>query len=298
MRILISGSHGFIGSACTASLRGQGHEVFQLVRRRRDLGPGSIFWDPKTGDLSKEEFEGFDAVLHFSGENIAKKRWSDQRKKELFQSRCRDTWLLSQVLLRLNKPPKVLITASAVGFYGNRGDEPLTEESPQGKGFLADLCGKWEEATSSLRERGVRVVPMRFGTVLSAKGGMLAKIVPLYRLGLGAVLGTGKQWMSWIALEDLLLILRHVLTHASIEGVVNVTSPFPVRQGEFALLLAKRVHRKVLLRFPAMLLRMGLGQISDELLLASVKAYPNKLLEHGYSFKWPTLEMYLVGESL
>lgn len=298
MRILISGSHGFIGGASTALLKGQGHEVFQLVRKRKDLGPGSIFWDPKTGDLSKDAFEGFDAVLHFAGDNIAKRRWSKHRKKELFQSRCRDTWLLSQVLLRLNRPPKVFITASAVGFYGNRGEELLTEESPPGKNFLADLCGKWEEATASLKERGVRVVHTRFGVVLSSKGGMLAKVIPLYRWGLGAVLGSGKQWVSWIALEDLLLILRHILTHASIEGAVNVTSPFPIRQEEFAALLAKRMHRKAFLRLPAILLRLCLGQMTDELLLASAKVYPNKLLEHGYSFKWPTLEMYLVGESL
>ncbi|MES2344701.1 MAG: TIGR01777 family oxidoreductase [Chlamydiota bacterium] len=299
MRILISGTHGFIGSSCYEYLKRQGHDVARLVRSKKELHfQNAVYWNPVNGEVQKEDFEDFDAVIHFSGKNILDGRWTKKRKQEIFLSRCRDTWLLSEVLLRLHRPPKTFITASAVGFYGDRGDESLIETSPQGKGFLADTCAKWESATNAIASRGVRVVSMRLGAVLSRQGGMLKKMLPLYRCGLGSVLGSGKQYISFIALKDLLKIIRHILAEETLEGPVNVTAPFPVMQREFSQILAKHLKKKIWLRIPAPFLRALTGEIADELLLASQKVYPAKLLKSGYAFSCPTLEMCLLSESL
>lgn len=299
MKILISGSHGFIGNACYDFLKGQGHEMVRLVRKtdKPQDGP-SVFWDPTTGDVNKDDFEGFDAVIHLAGSNIMQKRWNKRVKEQIFISRCRDTWLLSEVLRRLHRPPKTLIAASAIGFYGNRGEDTLTEKSPQGKGFLADLCGKWEASTRAIENRGTRVVHTRFGAVLSPTGGMLGKLMPVYRAGLAPVLGNGKQYVSWIGLDDLLKITSHILTCEDIQGPVNVTAPFALPQKELSRFIALHTRCRKLLRIPAFLLRLFAGEIADEVLLSSCRAYPEKLLENGYAFKCPTLELYLLSEPL
>lgn len=297
MRLLISGSHGFIGRACSEYFENLGYEVVHLVRDKRSTG-NSIFWDPEKGEAKKEDFEDFDAIFHLAGKNLSEGRWTKKRKQLIFLSRCRDTWLLSEILRRLYRPPKTLITASAVGYYGNRGEESLTEASCQGQGFLADLCGKWESATKGIEGRGVRVVPIRLGAVLSKKGGLLKKMLPLYKWGLGPVFGSGKQYVSWIALTDLLSIFQYVLLQEKIEGPVNAVAPFVVPQEAFARLLAGRLKRKVRIKIPQPFLRLFAGAMADELLLASQKAYPTKLLQSGYAFSYPDLESYFLSETL
>ncbi|NGX26299.1 MAG: Epimerase family protein [Chlamydiae bacterium] len=290
MRILVSGSKGFIGSDLCAFLQSAGHQVVPLTRRKRK---DAIYWDPKTGEIDKDQFEGFDAVIHLAGKSIASGFWTKKLKEEIFLSRARDSWLLSQVLLRLLHPPKTLICASAVGIYGNRGDEDLTEKSPPGTGFLADVCQKWEEATSSIENRGTRGVHPRFGLVLSSKGGTLGKLLPAFRLGLGAILGNGKQQMSWISLDDVVYGLYHALMTKEIEGPVNFTAPEILTNASFSKKLAKALHRPLFFRVGEKFLRLILGEMADEMFLASVKAHPEKLQAFGYSFFYPTLDFTL-----
>lgn len=253
------------------------------------FGTGGVFWDPNQGTLCKDDFEDFDAIVHLAGESIAGGRWTKKRKETIFLSRCRDTWLLSQVLCRLYRPPRTLIAASAIGFYGNRGYEALTEESPQGCGFMADLCTKWERATDAIEQRGTRVVRPRFGMVLSSQGGGLAKLLLPYRLGLGGRLGSGEQIVSWIGIDDAVGALYHVLMEEALSGPVNIVSPSPVPQKVFAETLAKRLHRVAWMPLPKVLLRCVLGELADEVLLASTAVQPKKLLESGYAFRHPDL---------
>lgn len=291
MRILISGSHGFIGAACCSYFQEQGHTVVRLVRSKKDLQSGSsIYWNPEIGDVEKEDFEDFDAVIHLAGLNVTAKRWSKKFKNQLFLSRCRDTWLLSQVLRRLYRPPQTLITASAIGFYGDRGEEILTEESSQGSGFLANVVGEWESASTAIENRGVRVVRARFGVVLGFEGGILSKLSSLYKLGCGATLGSGKQYVSWIALEDLVRGVEHLLHNGKIAGGVNFTAPCPVTQKEFSRALGDHLGRQVFLRIPERVVRLVLGEMGEELLLFSARASADKLLQSGYIFKAPTIE--------
>jgi uncharacterized protein (TIGR01777 family) len=290
MKILLSGSKGLVGRALKDFLESEGHEVVPLVRNRNEEG---VFWNPEKGELNKEDFEGFDAVIHLAGESITGKRWSHQQKKALFMSRCRDTWLLSQVLTRLYRPPLTVITASAVGFYGDRGDEVLTETSCPGAGFLAHICKEWEGSTESIGNRGSRVVHTRFGAILSKKGGMLAKLLPTFRLGLGGRLGSGEQFLSWVALEDVVRAIDFILHHPELEGAVNVTSPHPVRQAEFVKTLAHALHRPALLPLPAWLLKLVLGEMAGEVLLASTRAVPSRLTQAGFLFQSSNLRQTL-----
>lgn len=289
MRILISGASGLIGKALFTHFSQKGHDVVPLSRHPTQNG---IYWNPKTGDLKKEDFEGFDAIFHLAGKNIAGGLWTKKVKEEIFLSRCRDTWLLSQVLVRLLHPPKTLIVASAVGIYGDRGGETLTESSPPGCGFLAEVCKKWEEATKSIENRGVRTVHTRFGVVLSPNGGMLRRLLPLFRMGLGAVVGSGDQFVSWVALEDLATAFSHILEKDSIQGPVNVVSPHPEKMADFAKKLAKGLHRPLFLKIGEKPLKWLLGQMAEEMLLASTKALPEKLEASGFTFQYPTLESY------
>jgi uncharacterized protein (TIGR01777 family) len=289
----MSGSSGFIGKPLFSFLQSKGHKVVPLVRTKEV--PHTISWDPTTGSIDEKALEGFDAFIHLAGENITSGRWTKKKKEKLFQSRCRDTWLLSQALSRLANPPKTVIAASAIGFYGDRGDELLTEESHKGEGFLPDLCKKWEEATASLEAKGVRVIQARFGGVLSPHGGMFAKLLPLYKLGLGSKLGSGKQFISWIALEDLIGALYHALFTPEITAALNVVSPYPVRQEEFAKLFAKKLHRPAFIHIPAFLLRLALGEMADALLLASTRTIPKRLIACGYQFHYPHLNDFLMN---
>lgn len=290
LKVLISGSTGLVGKALIPFLLGGGHQIIRLMRGEKKREEGAIFWDPQVGHMHVEDFEGFDAVIHLAGKGIASGRWSKKLKEEIFLSRCRDTWLLSQVLLRTKKPPKTLICASAMGIYGNRGDESLTEKSSLGHGFLADVCKKWEEATQSIEKEGTRGIHTRFGHILSSRGGILARLLPLYRLGLGAIIGKGKQQMSWIALDDLLYALYHVCHKEGIKGGVNFSAPEVVTQEAFSQRLSKWMHRPLFLHIKEKWLRFALGEMAEELFLTSQKLIPEKLLQSGFQFYYPTLE--------
>jgi len=292
-RILLSGASGFIGSQLRAFLQNHGHLVIRLVRHQEEAAPDTIYWNPEEETFDSKDFEGFDTVIHLAGAPLAQKRWTRKRKKELFLSRTRDTRFLVEILVSLSKPPATFLSASAIGFYGNRGEEILTEESPPGLGFLASLCADWERAADPLKQKKIRIVHARFGIVLGREGGMVAKLVPLFRLGLGGKLGPGTQKISWIAVEDLIGGIGHILSHKELEGAVNLVAPYPVSQAEFAKALAEKLKRPALLSFPAWLLKLMLGEMADEMLLSSQNVRPEKLLQTGYVFQYPELSQAL-----
>lgn len=291
MRILVSGTTGLVGQALAAFLKERGHQIVSLVRGSQT--PDSISWDPSSGKFNKSDFEGFDVVIHLAGKNISSGRWTEKIKKEIFLSRCRDTWLLSEILLRLKQPPKTFICASAVGYYGDRGNEVVTENSSAGSGFLADVCKKWEEACHCIEARGTRIIHTRFGAILSPKGGILRKVLPLFKLGLGAVFGDGKQFFPWIALDDVVYSINHCLTHETIRGPVNIVSPQFETFETFCQKLAKVLHRPLFLRIPVSILKIVFGEIAQEVFLPSTCAKPEKLLQSNYSFAFPELEKAL-----
>ncbi len=293
LRILLTGASGFIGSSLRTFLQSAGHSVIRLVRGAKDPSADSIVWNPSKAEFKQEEFEGFDVIIHLAGAGIADHRWTANYKKLLFLSRCRDTWILSQILSRLERPPNVMICASATGYYGDRGSEELTEDSPAGKGFLADLCKQWEAATQAVQKRGVRVVHTRFGAVLGAKGGMLLKMLGLSRFRLAGKIGSGKQSLSWISIDDLTYSIYHCLNDQTIQGAVNLVAPNPVTQEEFIFLLAKKLKVSAFCHLPAFLVRLVMGEMGKELLLASQKVKPQKLIETGYTFCYPDLHIAL-----
>lgn len=263
------------------------HDLWTLVRTPQ---PGNtILWNPCLEEIPLKQLEGFDAVFHLAGKNIAEGRWTKKRRNEIFLSRSRDTWLLSRAIARLKKPPKFFFAPSAVGFYGDRGEEILTEESCIGKGFLSSVCLKWEEATVALEQEGIRVVHGRLGAVLSPSGGMLHKILPLFRRGLGSRLGNGKQWMSWISLIDAVRTLEFLLLNSQLKGTFNLVAPHPVRNEEFTKLLAQSVGKQPFLPLPASFLKLVLGDMARELLLASARVLPRRLEQSGFTFKNPNL---------
>jgi uncharacterized protein len=292
LRILVSGTRGLIGSHLKTLLQTAGHQVVSLKRGQQPRQEDAIFWDPSRGALCKEDFEDFDAVIHLAGESIGG-LWTSRKKNKLFLSRCRDTWLLSQVLCRLYRPPQTVITASAIGFYGNRGEETLDETSHCGKGFLADLCQKWEQASEVIENRGSRVVRARFGMVLSRKGGALQQMLLPFKLGLGGRLGSGEQILSWIGIDDAMGALYHILMEDSLSGPVNVVAPSPVSQKQFAKILAQKIHRPACVPIPAALLRGIFGEMADAVLLSSARVTPRELMRTGYAFRYPDLQTAL-----
>lgn len=287
-RILLSGSSGFIGQGLSRFLFEQGHTLVHLVRSDLPSSSGRIHWNPEKGTLVKEEFEGFDAVIHLAGEPVFG-RWTRAKKEKILYSRTVGTWLLSQMLSQLFRPPRLFLMASAVGFYGDRGETLLCEKSVAGQGFLASVCCEWEKATQALENRGVRVVKGRLGAVLGPEGGILKRLLPLYRLGLGGRLGSGSQWMSWIEQKDLERALLFICEQESIEGAVNLVSPSPMRQEDFSRELAQLLHRPRCGHLPAWLLHLVFGQASDELLMSSLRVEPRVLLEAGFTFRSPIL---------
>ena len=239
-------------------------------------------------DLDVAQFEGFDAIFHLAGEPIAS-RWTCSKKKKIWRSRVDTTSRLSDLLSKVECPPRLFVSVSAIGFYGDGKEAQLTEEDPPGQGFLPFVCQAWEKAAEPLTARGVRVVHPRFGSVVGP-GGIVAKLTPLFRLGLGGALGSGKQWMSWIALHDLLAAMHYVLRESSLTGPVNFTSPYSVRQKEFAQALAHELHRPALIKTPGILLQLVYGQMANEMLLSGAKVMPKKLLERGFSFAYPHIK--------
>ena len=292
-RILVSGASGMVGQSLCAFLAVSGHEVFRLKRQESDLAAHIIGWDPlQKRSYTTEDFEGFDAVIHLAGENIAAKKWSKKQREILVQSRCDDTRLLSQILSNLARPPKVFISASAVGIYGDRQEEYLTEDSTIASDFLGKLCAGWEEASSLLTNRGVRRVQARFGYILDPQGGMLKQMLPVFRMGLGGKIGSGKQIMPWVALDDVVYGIYHCLMESSLSGPINMVAPKPIEQKEFARILAKAVHRSYFFSVPALLLKILLPQRAEALLLRSAHVLPKKLQDSGYEFIYRDLREY------
>jgi hypothetical protein len=290
MKILVTGSSGLIGSALIRSLSGESHHVFRLVRRVSSAAENEIFWNPVLGTLNPDTLEGFDAVVHLAGEPIAGARWNSETRLRITKSRVQGTRLLVEALLDLSQPPRVLVSASAIGYYGNRGEEILTEQSAPGDGFLPDVCRKWEEAAHAASSKGIRVVNPRIGVVLSRRGGALAKMLLPFKLGLGGKIGSGSQYMSWITLEDLVGSIQHMILTPELSGPVNAVSPQPVANLEFTRALGRVLRRPTLLPAPAFALRIVLGEMADELLLSSTRVVPERLLAAGYAFHHPDLE--------
>ncbi|MCM8811630.1 MAG: TIGR01777 family oxidoreductase [Candidatus Omnitrophica bacterium] len=291
MNIIMTGSKGLIGSALTCLLGKESHRITRLVRSAPE--PGELSWNPDRGTIDGAKLEGFDAVIHLGGDPIAEGRWNEAKKARIRDSRIRNTRLLAETVASLQNTPEVFLCASAVGFYGNRGDTVLNEDSPAGSGFLAEVGTGWEAACEPLRKRGIRVVNLRFGIVLSPKGGALKKMLPPFRLGLGGSFGNGRQYISWISLDDAAGAVRHALLNSQVSGPVNVVSPSPVTNAEFSRILGKTLHRPAVLPVPAFAVRLLFGEMADETLLASTRAEPAKLIKTGYSFRHPDLETAL-----
>ncbi|MCX8013925.1 MAG: TIGR01777 family oxidoreductase [Rectinema sp.] len=288
MRIAVTGASGLLGSALCAYLNAAGHEVLRLVRRN-PAGSGEVFWNPDTGVLADEALRGLDAVVNLAGENISTGRWTSEKKRTILDSRVNATRLISKALAQQNRDA-VLISASALGYYGDRGDEILDESSPAGTDFLASVCQAWEAATEAAAEAGVRVVRYRIGIVLSREGGALRQMLPIFRAGLGGRLGSGKQWMSWIVVDDLLRGIEHCIKRKEINGPVNACSPYPVINKEFTQVLARVLRRPALLPVPAMAMQIALGEMADSLLLSSTRMLPKKLESSEFKWKYPVLQ--------
>lgn len=289
MKILVSGSHGLVGSALVQSLKSDGHEVFSLVRRppRSDA---EVEWYPDRGSLALSRLEGTDAVVHLAGESIASGRWTANKKQRIRDSRVQATTVLSEALANLKEPPGILISASAIGYYGDRGNLILTEATAPGNDFLAGVCVAWERATEAAAEKGIRVVNARFGIILSAEGGALAKMLPPFRMGVGGRVGSGAQWMSWIALADAIGGIRFALINESLTGPVNLVAPHPVSNAEFTKTLGKVLSRPTLFPVPEFAARLAFGEMAGALLLAGQRVAPARLQEAGYEFEYAELE--------
>ena len=296
MRVAITGSSGLIGSALAAALLADGQQVTRLVRRAPQR-PGEVRWDPQMtgGRIAPEALDDVDAVVHLSGAPVAGGRWTQARKRVLRASRIQSTTALVSALARAERPPSVLLSGSAIGWYGDTGDREVDESAPVGTGFLADLVRDWEAAAQPARQAGVRVANLRSGIVLSRRGGMLGPLRPAFRLGLGARIGDGTQYISWISVTDHVAAVRYLLDHAEIDGPVNLTAPAPVTNAEFTADLARALRRPALLRVPAPLVRAGLGELSGEL-LGSHRVLPRRLLAAGFAFRHPDLASALTAE--
>ncbi|HEU5218424.1 MAG TPA: TIGR01777 family oxidoreductase [Gemmatimonadales bacterium] len=293
LRVAVTGASGLIGSMLVPALSAAGHEVIPLVRRT--AGAGEIQWDPCGTGPAPGALAGVSAVIHLAGENIAGGRWSESRKKAILESRKAGTRLIAEAVAGAGDGPKVLVSASAIGYYGDRGDEELTESSPPGTGFLPQVCQAWESATKSASDAGVRVVMVRTGLVLSRAGGVLQKMLAPFRLGVGGRLGSGREWMSWISMTDLIGVYRHAL-EGSFTGPVNAVAPGAVRNEAFTEALGRALHRPTILPVPKTALRILFGQMADEAILASAHVFPVVLGTSGFRFRHPELEQALAHE--
>ncbi|MCA1565577.1 MAG: TIGR01777 family oxidoreductase [Acidobacteria bacterium] len=294
MKIIVTGSSGLIGSALVGALIARGDEVTCLVRTaahaRRADGAREVLWNPARGELDAAELEGHDAAVHLAGDPIAEGRWTAEKKRRIRDSRVQGTTLLAATLAQLKTPPRTLLSASAVGYYGDRGQEILTEASAPGADFLSGVCREWEGSTGSAQAVGIRVALLRFGVVLSGKGGALVKMLTPFKLGVGGKIGSGEQYMSWIALDDAIGAILHALAHEELAGAVNVVAPQPVTNGEFTKTLGGVLNRPAVFAVPAFAARLAFGEMADAALLASQRAEPARLKATNYEFKYPELE--------
>jgi uncharacterized protein (TIGR01777 family) len=287
MRILVSGSHGLVGKALIRSLTSDGHEIVRLVRGK-PASAGETEWHPNEGRIDAAALEGLAAVVHLAGESIASGRWTDEKKRAIRDSRVKGTALLSDALARLAHPPSVFVSASAIGYYGDRGDELLTETSAPGKDFLSGVCVEWEQATRPAIDKGIRTIHARFGIILDAKEGALAKMLTPFRMGIGGRIGDGKQWMSWIDIEDVVNGLKFLI-ESPVSGPVNFVAPNPVKNAEFTKTLGRVLSKPTLFPVPAFGARLAFGEMADALLLSSQRVKPG-VLQH---FAYPTLDSAL-----
>jgi uncharacterized protein (TIGR01777 family) len=289
MTVAVTGSSGLIGTALVPFLTSGGHEVLRLVRRR-PRGHGEVRWDPARDDIDTASLEGVDAVVHLAGENVAGGRWTDARKNRIRASRVDSTRTLCSALASMRERPRALISASAIGYYGDRGTEWVTEASPPADDFLARLAVDWEAAAGPAAEAGIRVAHPRIGVVLTPAGGALGKLLPPFRLGLGGVVGPGTQYLSWVAIDDVLGALHHALVDDAVSGPFNLVAPEPVTNRAFTKILGQVLGRPTLVPVPAFALRAALGEMADATLLASTRARPDRLDATGYRFRFPNLE--------
>jgi len=293
MKILIGGSHGLVGTALIKSLETEGHEIFRLVRHA-PTSKTEVEWSPDRYSIALARIEGFDAVVNLAGESIAEGRWTDDKKRRIRESRVKGTKLLGDALANLAIPPKTFVCASAIGYYGNRGDELLTEASAAGDDFLAKVCAEWEDATALATEKGIRVVNARFGVILDTNGGALKKMLPPFRMGVGGKVGSGKQWMSWIALDDVVGGIQFALANDSTKGPVNFVAPVPVTNAEFTKTLGSVLSRPTIFPIPAFAIKLLFGEMGEALLLGGQRVAPERLVAEGYEFSYPQLEQALV----
>jgi uncharacterized protein (TIGR01777 family) len=290
MKIAVTGSTGLVGSALLPLLAAGGHEVRRVVRARPGRGSKDVHWDPARAEIDAVRLEGLDAVIHLAGESIASGRWTAAKKRRIRDSRVEGTQLLTRALTSVEEPPVALICASAIGYYGDRGRDVVDEDSAPGEGFLADVCREWEAAAQSALRRGIRVANLRFGVILSPAGGALATMLPIFKLGLGGVLGSGKQYVSWVALDDAVGAIDYALGHAELAGPVNVVSPNPVTNRDYTRMLGRVLSRPTIFPVPGFAARLAMGEMADELLLSSTRAEPQRLIAAGYPFRHPELE--------
>jgi len=298
--IIVSGATGVVGSELVPYLQTQGHKVIRLIRNEKQLCIGDVCWNPNA-DIIEEKFEDADVVIHLAGEPIGDERWTNEKKLSIVDSRVKSTSLLAKTLAEMEKPPKLLICASAIGYYGDRGEEELDESSGNGKDFISHVCLHWERAAKAAEDAGIRVVYLRIGVALTPAGGALEKMYRPASFGLGAVLGSGQQYLSWVSMDDVLYAVTHIIETDSLEGAVNLTSPNPVRWGEFADTLAGTLNRPRFLKVPEWIIKAIYGQMGREVILSSANVKPEKLLESGFSFRYPLLTdalKHLLGRDL
>ncbi len=289
MKVAVTGSSGLVGAGLVRAFETAGHQVQRIVRRPARAA-NEVRWDPTSAAIAAATLEGTDAVVHLAGESLADGRWTAAKKDRLRASRVGPTSFLARTLAGLGRKPGLLVSASAVGYYGNRGDEWLDETSPPGQDFLARLCVEWEEATAAAAAAGIRVVSLRTGIVLSTRGGALARMLPLFRMGLGGALGSGRQHMSWITIDDLLAAIALLVTEAGPSGPMNAVAPSPVTNAVFTKTLGRVLGRPTIVRAPAIALRLAFGEMADAALLASQRVRPERLLASGFRFRHPSLE--------
>jgi uncharacterized protein (TIGR01777 family) len=287
-KILIAGASGLVGSALVPKLKAEGAEVTRLVRSA--AGTGEIEWHPDRGSIDAPALEGFDAVINLAGDGIADGRWTEEKKRRILDSRVNGTRLLSETMAKLSRKPATLINASAIGFYGDRGDELVDEDSGPGEGFLAGVCRAWESAAAPAEQAGIRVAKLRFGPILAREGGMLAKMLTPFKLGLGGKVGSGKQYISWVAIDDVIGAIKLALSSESLRGPINVVAPRPVTNEEFTKTLGQVLSRPTFMAMPAFAARLAFGEMADEMMLSSTRVAGNVLNAAGFKFQYPELE--------
>ena len=289
MRILVSGASGLVGTHLIPTLLAKGNQVYKLVRRA-PRGIDEIEWDAEKGFADEEQLENFDAVVHLAGDNVASENWSDEKKRSIRESRTVGTRVLVDALKRRINPPKHFISASAIGFYGSRADELLNEESAAGKGFLPEVCQEWEAEALKAGNFGARVVLIRIGVVLAKDGGALAKMLTPFKFGVGGTTGSGKQWMSWITIDDLIKILNFALDNTDLRGAINAVAPNAATNTEFTTTLGKVINRPTFLPTPEFAIKLLFGEMGETLLLEGTRVYPQRLLDAKFKFDYPNLE--------